>query len=294
MARSSGRRRGGEQSEHITVFSGACGHETSAAYRTAYRAWEADARAALGRGEVYAVQAPVAPPAHHLVDKVIALMHEIGAAFELTDTQYDVLNTLSLDTWDSSDFFLLPVAVIFPRKGGPDPAWARYAVSEKMRVYTTDDGWMDDVTKLKHYNCYGEFPHSPYRSTVRHVIEQRDGHWSNETIAQSEAYVRDNNTGLRTPGHHTAVLQGGDQRGGPNQHSNRIAKLLLRRQWRIAGRCEPAHTVRIIEIAVAASHNPKIYSYAQCKVGWTEDASGNLAYDPLATCDKSVLTATQP
>ena len=46
----------------------------------------------------------------------------------------------------------------------------------------------------------------------------------------------------------------------------------------------------LIEMAVAASHCPKIFSHAQRQVGWTEDSSGKLAYGPMATCDKSVLT----
>ena len=57
------------------------------------------------------------------------------------------------------------------------------------------------------------------------------------------------------------------------------------------GKLSKARFLRLIEIAVAASHCPKIFSHAMRKVGWAEDDDGKLVYNPLATCDKSALTA---
>ena len=42
---------------------------------------------------------------------------------------------------------------------------------------------------MDHYNCYPLFPFSPYAAKDRTVIEQRDGHWTNETLAQSQALL---------------------------------------------------------------------------------------------------------
>jgi hypothetical protein len=78
-------------------------------------------------------------------------------------------------------------------------------------------------------------------------------------------------------------------RGGPIQHANRFLIKLCRREQR-GGQLSKPRLMRIVEIAVAASHTPKIFSRAARRVGWAEDDSGKLVYDPMASCDKTVLT----
>ena len=147
---------------------------------------------------------------------------------------------------------------------------------------------------MEWYKKSKTFPFSPFGDDNRRMIDQRDQHYSNESIEQSLAQEADGNIGLGTPGHHTAALQHMDQRGGPIQHANRYARALIRRENRARGEIPIPAMLRIIEIAVAASHTPKIFSYAARRVGWCEDANGKLAYDPMASCDKSVLTAYIP
>eukprot|EP00966_Prymnesium_polylepis_P285858 6603337-Prymnesium_polylepis.1 len=159
-----------------------------------------------------------------------------------------------------------------------------------MYAGATADGWMDEASKLEWYMKARAAPGCPFADVSRRTIDQRDQHYSNDSIAQSQMQEQDNNIGLGTPGHHTAALQHMDQRGGPIQHANRILRPLLRREQRAKGEITIPRMMRLIEIAVAASHTPKIFSYAARRVGWHEDETGKLCYDPMATCDKSVLT----
>jgi hypothetical protein len=116
---------------------------------------------------------------------------------------------------------------------------------------------------------------SPLGDPDRSTIFQVDQHYSNETIELSVALEEDGNIGLNTPGHHTAALQHMDQRGGPIQHANRILRALCRREQR-GGRLSKARLMRLIEVAVAASHLPNIFGRAACQVGWAEDDSGKV------------------
>ena len=136
-----------EQSAHRTVFSGAVGTRFPKSHRLAVLRWEEATREAVARGEVPALPAPTPPPEHHLLDRIIPLVKVIVASAEITDAQFDVLNQLDLSIWDCDHFFLLPVALVLPRKTGPPPEWAALCRSDKMRIYSTDDGWMDEKTK---------------------------------------------------------------------------------------------------------------------------------------------------
>ena len=48
--------------------------------------------------------------------------------------------------------------------------------------------------------------------------------------------------------------------------------------------------VRAAEMAVAASYTPWTFSAATTRVGWGENADGELTYDPLASCDTSLFS----
>ena len=200
--------------------------------------------------------------------------------------EYQWLETLSLDTWNSENFSILPVMVVFVGKSGPDPEWTRLCVSDRMMCTTTRDGWMDDKSKLAWLNACIEDDTNPYGE--RRQLSNFDGHWTNETIEYSARMEEAMVTGLETPGHHTAALQQMDQRGGPIQHANRVARALLRRYAR-AGSVGNAEIMRIIEMSVAASHTPAVCTFATTKVGWHEDEDGELSYDPIGTIDESVM-----
>ena len=281
-----------ERSPHITVFSGAAGYESSWAERRG-TCVAAMPPAATGDEPIGPTTSETARTA--LASRPTSLDDLKGHDSDmLSEQEIAWLDTLSLDTWDSYDFYLYPVMVILSRTGGPNTDWTKHCKSKKMLGYTTHDGWMDEAAKLKWYEAAREFPFSPFGDVNRRFIDQRDQHYSNDSIEQSLAQERDNNVGLGTPGHHTAALQHMDQRGGPIQHCIRILKPLMRREQRANGQVTIPRMFRLIEIAVAASHTPNIFSYAARRVGWHEDASGKLAYDPMKTCDKSVLTAYIP
>ena len=118
-----------------------------------------------------------------------------------------------------------------------------------MLCTTTRDGWMDDKSKLAWLNACIADGTNPYGE--RRQLSNFDGHWTNETIEYSVRMEEAKVTGLETPGHHTAALQQMDQRGGPIQHANRVARALLRRYAR-AGPVGNAEIMRIIEMSVAA------------------------------------------
>ena len=278
-----------ERSAHITIFSGAAGYESSPEERAAARAGVPVER------DVNVIGPSLSESQRALLNSRPASLDELQGNDDdlLTDSETAWLEKLSLDTWDSPFFFVYPVLVILARSTGPDDSWTKHCKSDKMLGITTSDGWMDEDSKLKWYRCAKTFPHSPFARSER-FIDQRDQHYSNESIPQSVEQEADDNIGLATPGHHTAALQQMDQRGGPIQHANRILRTLVRREHRAKGTLEIPRLFRLIEIAVAASHTPKIFSYAQRRVGWYEDGHGKLCYDPMATCDKSVLTAYVP
>ena len=236
--------------------------------------------------DLYAQGTPTAAAAATAMPESLTDMAHSG---DLTDAEYCWLTSLSLDSWDSKWFYLLPVMVIFAAKGGVDPSWLKHVVSDKMMCATTHDGWMDEDTKLRWYKAARAAQGSPLGDLLRRIIFQVDQHYSNETIELSVALEEDGNIGFNTPGHHTAALQHGDQRGGPIQHANRILRKLTRRE-QCGGKLSKPRLMRLIEIAVAASHTPKIFSRAARRVGWAEDDAGNLVYKPMDSCDKSVLT----
>eukprot|EP00966_Prymnesium_polylepis_P167402 3870141-Prymnesium_polylepis.1 len=214
-----------------------------------------------------------------------------GDSQDFSDDEIAWLNALTLDTWDSPDYYVYPVLVLFARASANDD-WVKHCKSDKMYAGATSDGWMDEASKLGWYKKARTAPGCPFADVSRRTIDQRDQHYSNDSIAQSQLQEHDNNVGLGTPGHHTAALQHMDQRGGPIQHANRILRPLMRREQRAKGEITIPRMMRLIEIAVAASHTPKIFSRSSPtrRVGWHEDETGKLCYDPMATCDKSVLT----
>ena len=145
------------------------------------------------------------------------------------DDEYAWLTSLSLDSWDSEFFHLLPVIVIFAAKSGANPGWLKHCKSPKMMCTTTPDGWMNEDTKFNLYKMARTAHLSPLGDPERKIVHQVDQHYSNESLEISYALERDGNIGLNTPGHHTAALQHADQRGGPIQHANRILVKLVRR-----------------------------------------------------------------
>ena len=141
------------------------------------RAWEQQAAAAITAQDLdFSLPPPMPPPLNPLLDRVVNICKNLSSKFVFSDEEHEVLSQLSLDTWDSPDFFLYPVMVLFPRKGGPDAAWTRLCLSDKMLVGCTDDGWMDGVKKLQWYDAAGGFPHSPFSDKARCIIDQRDQH----------------------------------------------------------------------------------------------------------------------
>ena len=286
-----------ERSAHVTVFSGACGYESSKVERDLERAAGRAAAAGLGAPAGAGGDATIGYNLTELQRKTIysrpASLDSMGLSDSdiISDEEFTWLSQLSLDSWDSPNFFIYPVLVLVARAAGPNDNWTKHCKSDKMFVGTTSDGWMDEHMKFEWYQHSKSFPHSPFGDANRRMIDQRDQHYSNESIRQSLQQEADGNIGIGTPGHHTAALQHMDQRGGPIQHANRYARALIRRENRARGEITIPAMLRIIEISVAASHTPKIFSYATRRVGWYEDENGRLAYDPMATCDKSVLTA---
>jgi len=62
-----------------------------------------------------------------------------GSSHVIDEMEYQWLETLSLDTWNSENFSILPVMVVFVGKSGPDPEWTRLCVSDRMLCTTTHD-----------------------------------------------------------------------------------------------------------------------------------------------------------
>ena len=291
-----------ERSGHVTVFSGALGCSTTPGTRISNARWEAERSQWEDDGwapEAFEMHRPrpTPPPSHTLLDKVYVWMNQTLTKCDLDDSDYALLDQVHLGSWDSESFFLWPVLVLFARQGGANPAWTRFARSDKMLVGTTPDGWMTEDWKLKHYEACRTYPFSPLHPDYkRNIIDQRDGHFSNLTVELSQKMEEDGNTFLITPGHHTGVLQVPDVRGGPNFHANRLSKLLMRRENRAGNVLDEATQVRCIEIAVAVSHNPHIWTAGQRRVGWTEkiaDDAITLSYDPLATADRTLITQSK-
>eukprot|EP00966_Prymnesium_polylepis_P206766 4789813-Prymnesium_polylepis.1 len=262
-----------ERSAHVTVFSGAVGCDTTPEYRNEYRRWQAARCAWEDDGwsvDAFDVQypAPQKPLLFPLVDRVYAWMQTVTSKCDLGEEDFNLLDQVNLDSWDCAHFFLWPVLVLFARKGGANPCWARLAVSEKMLVGTTVDGWMNEEWKLKHYKLsrQSEFsPLNPKGKYKRTIVDQVDGHFSNLTVSLSEELEKDGSLALISPGHHTGALQIPDVRGGPNFHANRINRMLLRREMRMGHVVNEAVQVRMIEISVAISHNPRIWSKGQAR-----------------------------
>ena len=74
----------------------------------------------------------------------------------------------------------------------------------------------------------------------------------------------------------------------------------MRRENRSGNVLDEATQVRAIEIAVAVSHNPLVWTAGR-RVGWTEKIASDspladaieLSYDPLVTADKTLITSTK-
>ena len=132
---------------------------------------------------------------------------------------------------------------------------------DEIMCFTTLNGLMNAFAKFKWHKAACDMPGSSLGNKSRMIIYQVDQHYSNETIELSLALEDDENIGLNTPGRHTAALQHGDQLGGPIQHANRVLTLLARREQR-GGKLSKPRLMRLIEIAVAASHIPEAFSRA--------------------------------
>ena len=182
-----------ERSAHVTVFSGAAGYETSAAERAAQR----------GGSPPLASLEPIIGPT--LTDVQRALLarrpgsiDELSgdASDDISDEEMAWLEMLSLDSWDSPDFYVYPVLVLFAKATGPDPDWTKHCKSDKMFGGTTADGWMDEESKVLWYEKAKTFPHSPF-ARARRFIDQRDQHYSNESIRQSLMQEEDDNIDIQ-------------------------------------------------------------------------------------------------
>jgi hypothetical protein len=275
----------GERSAHTTVLSAFRGVDSTPEQRAAKRAASSSSSSSSTLPLPPPPLVPVEPMPRTLKEYITAKSGD-DSSYVVDEMEYHWLETLSLDTWNSEHFSILPVMVIFVGKSGADPEWTRLCRSDRMLCTTTHDGWMDDKSKLAWLNVCIEDGTNPYGE--RPQLSNFDGHWSNETIEYSARMEEAQVTGLETPGHHTAALQQMDQRGGPIQHANRVARALLRRYAR-AGPVGNAEIMRIIEMSVAASHTPAVCTFATTKVGWHEDDDGELSYDPIGTIDASVM-----
>ena len=256
----------GERSAHTTVLSGFRGVSSTPEERAAKRASSSSSPAAAGA-------TPLPEPMPATLEDYITSRAGDDNSYLLDEMEFRWLDTLSLDIWNSVSFSILPVMVVFVGKTGPDPEWTRLCVSDRMYCTTTHDGWMDDKAKLSWLEICIADDTNPYGE--RPQIPQFDGHWTIETLEYSITMELAKMTGLETPGHHTAALQQMDQRGGPIQHANRIARALLRRYAR-TGHVGNAEIMRIIEMSITASHTPAVCTHATTKVGWYEDDSGEL------------------
>ena len=281
----------GERSAHTTVLSGFFGFESTPEERAASRAAASSSSSSSSSPSSSSSSPPQAPPQPPpAMPRTLKefILNEAGddGTYIIDDTEFAYLEKLSLDTWNSDHFSILPVMVIFVGKSGPDPEWTRLCISDRMLCTTTHDGWMDEASKLAWLKASIADKTNPYGE--RPTMPNFDGHYTNETVEYSITLEEALMCGLETPGHHTAVLQQMDQRGGPIQHANRIARALLRRYSR-SGLVGNAEIMRIIEMSVAASHTPAICSHATTKVGWYEDESGELCYDPIGTIDPQAM-----
>eukprot|EP00966_Prymnesium_polylepis_P251151 5806878-Prymnesium_polylepis.1 len=62
-----------------------------------------------------------------------------------------------------------------------------------MYAGATADGWMDEAQKLEWYKKARTAAGCPFGNVSRRTIDQRDQHYSNDSVAQSEQQERDNN-----------------------------------------------------------------------------------------------------
>jgi hypothetical protein len=84
-------------------------------------------------------------------EEMVDIGPDAGDVDVLDDDNYAYLMSLSLDSFDTPYFHILPVMVIFAAQGGANPEWLKHCHSSKMMAYTTLDGWMDEEAKLKWY-----------------------------------------------------------------------------------------------------------------------------------------------
>eukprot|EP01050_Picozoa_sp_SAG11_P016882 SAG11_NODE_2360_length_3462_cov_2.125186_1_plen_267_part_10 len=92
---------------------------------------------------------------------------------------------------------------------------------------------------------------------------------------------RDNANLVEPNGHSTHGTQQLDQDGGPIFHAKRIMTSLVRHAYRNTSGLSHAVVLRCIELGVALSHTPAVCAYTTDRVGWREDESGGLVYDPM-------------
>ena len=157
---------------------------------------------------------------------------------DLDEDKLGYLNSLSLETWNSDYFRIYPLLIIFPA-ATVDPEWLSLCKSKYVMVAATEDGWMNEETKVSWFKKCIELGFPPFAGG-QSIINQSDGHYSNlslELLQLQKQYCVDT---LITPGHHTAVLQQADQRGGPIHLTNMILRsLLLKERMRYPGQNIP-------------------------------------------------------
>jgi hypothetical protein len=184
--------------------------------------------------------------------------------------------------WDGDDFCVLVGLLIFKGKTGADPAWLNF-VHDKMRlmVATTESGYINTELKYEWYRRCKELSFCPFGK--RATIPNADSHASNESIEMSaEMELEDRTFLVAPPGHSTHLTQQLDQTGGPIQHLKRIGRDLIRHSYRIGGKLSKSRIAQAIELALVLSFTPATCSWATDRVGWGEDAGGNLQYNPLS------------
>ena len=184
--------------------------------------------------------------------------------------------------WDGEGFCVLVGLLIFKGKTGADPAWLNL-VHDKMRlmVATTESGYINTELKYEWYRRCKELEDCPFGKMP--TIPNADSHASNESVTMSaEMELEDQTYLVAPPGHSTHLTQQLDQTGGPIQHFKRIGWDLIRHSYRIGGKLSKARIAQAVELALALSFTPATCSWASDRVGWGEDADGNLQYDPMS------------
>lgn len=258
-----------EHSPHVTIYGGAFGFETSPAERAVARAETVRAAAAAelervlrlsesepasehteslaaARSALAAIeQALPALKAQAAGDQRVARptfldewLKKRSSTCDLDEDKLGYLNSLSLETWNSDYFRIYPLLIIFPA-ATVDPGWLSLCKSKYVMVAATEDGWMNEETKVSWFKKCIELGFPPFAGG-QSIINQSDGHYSNLSLELLQLQKQYGVDTLITPGHHTAVLQQADQRGGPIHLTNMILRsLLLKERMRYPGQNIP-------------------------------------------------------